>query len=119
MAGMHAPASSLENCSGTCAGVEGASKTGRPGLPPLTKALAHQSALEGVVFVTYVDAAALDFAMNWVEHLEEWGVMNFLVGDSCLFYPMQCIFKSASCDACTSLWTVGHALDWAMHSLGL
>lgn len=49
-------------------------------MPPLSQALAMRTALDGVIFVTLTDAAAVDFAINWVEHLEEWGVMNFLVG---------------------------------------
>lgn len=50
------------------------------GLPPLTREQASKVALDGLVFVTLADADLLDFALNWAEHLEEWGVMNFLVG---------------------------------------
>ena len=32
------------------------------------------------MFVTWTDASTLDFALNWVDHLEEWGMPNYLLG---------------------------------------
>ena len=54
--------------------------TGSGRLSLLTAELAGRAAAETMVFVTWTNASTLDFALNWVDHLEEWGMPNYLLG---------------------------------------
>ena len=59
---------------------QGLWRVGSQRLPPLSAELARGAAAENLVFVTWTDASTLDFALNWVDHLEEWGMPNYLLG---------------------------------------
>ena len=49
-------------------------------IPRLSKKLAHQHARNNVIIVTWANLHFSDFALNWVAHVREHGITNFLVG---------------------------------------
>ena len=69
-----------ECCVGYHADLDAMVLAGSGRLPQLTAELAGRAAAETMVFVTWTNATTLDFALNWVDHLEEWGMPNFLLG---------------------------------------
>lgn len=46
----------------------------------LTAEAARAAAREGLLYVTLANAAVLDFALNWVDHMVLLDLRNFLVG---------------------------------------
>ena len=46
----------------------------------LTAAAARAAARDGLLYITLANAAVLDFALNWVDHMVLLDLRNFLVG---------------------------------------
>ena len=53
---------------------------GKYSVPALSKALAHKHSRDSIIIVTWANFHFFDFVLNWVHHMREHRITNYLVG---------------------------------------
>lgn len=64
-------------------------------LPMLSKELVRNHSAGNLIFVTCASWGYLDFALNWVNHLRNAGVHNFLIGEQHSLSYQKAPFQAA------------------------
>jgi hypothetical protein len=59
---------------------KGAAGGGQAVVPLLSRDLARKHQRDGIIIVTWANFHFFDFVLNWVHHMEQHGISNYLVG---------------------------------------